>query len=496
MHIFDKLRSQPLRRTGDGLIAGICSGLGHRWGISPILVRLLAVIGVFFAGLVVLAYGVAWLLLPRDDDGEIVLEDAVAGHLTGALAGATATLVVGTWAVVESLSHTHIFFSSFFILAAIVVGVIALVVVLLRRRDSREARAAYNPAPYSHSGFLVDDADSTAPNATSAPLSAPKPTKAPSRPRRPKAPAISGRYILGTIAIALVATAVVILIAGNTPGGILAASGAFLGVIGAAMVIAGIAGRRATWLTTLAALVSLPVAALAAMGLLIPTKVLTSENVPFVLEGSSQHLTSFIDARTTEVSDIDDGTTVVSAFSDTRYFVSPDDAVVLTFSGTGNVMLQDFGGWKVERNGASSTSATPHLRDSSIDPLPADEPVDPDDAVVFRDDPAGDYMLFDDTVTLRSPAAQENPSEAKHVKVEFGFGSSRVRVVPPQDMSDGEWLARELGYEVLGDDDVEGDSSADGSDRSDANSRPTAPLDITDQNADETDQNSVATEEN
>lgn len=478
MHIFDKLRSQPLRRTGDGLIAGICSGLGHRWGISPILVRLLAVIGVFFAGLVVLAYGVAWLLLPRDDDGEIVLEDAVAGHLTGALAGATATLVVGTWAVVESLSHTHIFFSSFFILAAIVVGVIALVVALLRRRDSREARAAYNPAPYSHSGFLVDDADSTAPNATPAPLSAPKPTKAPSRPRRPKAPAISGRYILGAIAIALVVTAVVMLIAGNTPGGILAASGAFLGVIGAAMVIAGIAGRRATWLTTLAALVSLPVAALAAMGLLIPTKVLTSENVPFVLEGPSQHLTSFIDARTTEVSDIDDGTTVVSAFSDTRYFVSPDDAVVLTFSGTGNVMLQDFGGWKVERNGASSTSATPHLRDSSIDPLPADEPVDPDDAVVFRDDRAGDYMLFDDTVTLRSPAAQENPSEAKHVKVEFGFGSSRVRVVPPRDMSDGEWLARELGYEILGDDDAEQNS------------------DEPDQNSDEPDRDSAGTEEN
>ena len=87
-------------------------------------------------------------------------------------------------------------------------------------------------------------------------------------------------------------------------------------------------------------------------------------------------------------------------------------------------------------------------------------------------------MLFDDTVTLRSPAAQENPSEAKHVKVEFGFGSSRVRVVPPRDMSDGEWLARELGYEILGDDDAEQNS------------------DEPEQNSDEPDQNSVATEEN
>lgn len=177
MHIFDKLRSQPLRRTGDGLIAGICSGLGHRWGISPILVRLLAVIGVFFAGLIVLAYGVAWLLLPRDDDGEIVLEDAVAGHLTGALAGATATLVVGTWAVVESLSHTHIFFSSFFVLAAIVVGVIALVVALLRHRDSHLPGATYDPASQSHSGFFVDDAGSSAPTA------APRQSAHPSPPR-------------------------------------------------------------------------------------------------------------------------------------------------------------------------------------------------------------------------------------------------------------------------------------------------------------------------
>jgi phage shock protein PspC (stress-responsive transcriptional regulator) len=58
-----------VRRTDDRMIAGVCSGLASHLGLDPTLVRVLAVLAtVLGAGSVVIAYLVAWVLVPEDTD--------------------------------------------------------------------------------------------------------------------------------------------------------------------------------------------------------------------------------------------------------------------------------------------------------------------------------------------------------------------------------------------------------------------------------------------
>ena len=55
-----------VRDSHDQMIGGVCSGLAHYLDVDVTLVRLLTVLGaVFSCGSVVLAYVVAWILVPR-----------------------------------------------------------------------------------------------------------------------------------------------------------------------------------------------------------------------------------------------------------------------------------------------------------------------------------------------------------------------------------------------------------------------------------------------
>jgi phage shock protein PspC (stress-responsive transcriptional regulator) len=48
-------------------IAGVCAGLAQYFDVDVTLVRLLVVLGVFFScGLVLLAYIIAWIIMPLD----------------------------------------------------------------------------------------------------------------------------------------------------------------------------------------------------------------------------------------------------------------------------------------------------------------------------------------------------------------------------------------------------------------------------------------------
>jgi phage shock protein C len=57
-----------LTRLTDGKkIAGVCAGLAQYFDVDVTLVRLLVVLGIFFScGLVLLAYIIAWIIMPRD----------------------------------------------------------------------------------------------------------------------------------------------------------------------------------------------------------------------------------------------------------------------------------------------------------------------------------------------------------------------------------------------------------------------------------------------
>jgi phage shock protein PspC (stress-responsive transcriptional regulator) len=58
-----------VRRTDDNMLGGVCAGLADHLGLDPTLVRVLTVLAtVLGAGSVVIAYVVAWLIVPKDTD--------------------------------------------------------------------------------------------------------------------------------------------------------------------------------------------------------------------------------------------------------------------------------------------------------------------------------------------------------------------------------------------------------------------------------------------
>ena len=55
------------RSSSDRVLGGVCSGIGRYLGVDPVVVRVVAVVLVFFGGAGVAAYIAAWLLVPSDD---------------------------------------------------------------------------------------------------------------------------------------------------------------------------------------------------------------------------------------------------------------------------------------------------------------------------------------------------------------------------------------------------------------------------------------------
>ncbi|OLT40292.1 PspC domain-containing protein [Serinicoccus sp. CNJ-927] len=54
------------RPRHDRVIAGVCAGLGRRFGMSPTLVRVLFVLSCLLPGPQVLAYLVLWVVMPSE----------------------------------------------------------------------------------------------------------------------------------------------------------------------------------------------------------------------------------------------------------------------------------------------------------------------------------------------------------------------------------------------------------------------------------------------
>ncbi len=55
------------RPRDDRVIAGVCGGIGRYFGVDPVLVRVATVVFVLLAGTGLLAYLIAWIVIPEDD---------------------------------------------------------------------------------------------------------------------------------------------------------------------------------------------------------------------------------------------------------------------------------------------------------------------------------------------------------------------------------------------------------------------------------------------
>jgi len=55
-----------VRPRNGKIIAGVCAGLARRWGMSPTLLRLLAVLSCLLPGPQFIAYIVLWVVMPKE----------------------------------------------------------------------------------------------------------------------------------------------------------------------------------------------------------------------------------------------------------------------------------------------------------------------------------------------------------------------------------------------------------------------------------------------
>ena len=74
-----------LVRTRKGrMVAGVCAGLADYFGLDVTLVRVIvAALSVFSGGAGVLAYLVAWAIIPNEGDDRSIAEDMVSSRRGG-----------------------------------------------------------------------------------------------------------------------------------------------------------------------------------------------------------------------------------------------------------------------------------------------------------------------------------------------------------------------------------------------------------------------------
>lgn len=74
-------RTRPVRLPSRGPIAGVAAGIGHRYGVDPVLVRVAFAVSTIFGGVGIVLYLACWLLLPRAGDQASAAESLVGrGH--------------------------------------------------------------------------------------------------------------------------------------------------------------------------------------------------------------------------------------------------------------------------------------------------------------------------------------------------------------------------------------------------------------------------------
>lgn len=144
-NFFDWIRSQGIYRGRDRWIGGVASGIAHRLGVDPLIIRGVLIVLTIFAGLGVLAYGVAWALLP-EPDGRIHVQEAAAGRWTAGMTGALITSVIGFPSLGTGVWGWDRFgFGAFVWTVFWVGGAIYLVYYLTQRNKTRNGAAPMPP---------------------------------------------------------------------------------------------------------------------------------------------------------------------------------------------------------------------------------------------------------------------------------------------------------------------------------------------------------------
>lgn len=145
---FTWLRGLNVVRGNDRWVGGVASGVAARLGIDPIIVRGIVVVTSIFFGIGLLAYGVAWALLP-EPDGRIHVQEVSRGTWSSGMTGAAIFVLLGVLPFWRGLIFLNIFDSAGWFPWPLIwiAGIIAVIIWAVNRgKTSRPEKTG--PTPY------------------------------------------------------------------------------------------------------------------------------------------------------------------------------------------------------------------------------------------------------------------------------------------------------------------------------------------------------------
>jgi phage shock protein C len=88
-------RAALRRSASDKVLAGVCGGLGRYLGVDPILLRVAVVVLTLANGIGVIAYVIAWIVIPEERPGQPVAAAPAPRQETNRLVLGGALVVLG-----------------------------------------------------------------------------------------------------------------------------------------------------------------------------------------------------------------------------------------------------------------------------------------------------------------------------------------------------------------------------------------------------------------
>lgn len=113
------------RSRKNSMIAGVCGGLGEYLNVDPTIMRLVAVLLVFADGIGLIAYIIAWIIIPRNPELEAEIVTSQKSELSWLLPG-LALILIGLIFLLNNLV-SWFRFSYLWPLVLIVLGIFILV---------------------------------------------------------------------------------------------------------------------------------------------------------------------------------------------------------------------------------------------------------------------------------------------------------------------------------------------------------------------------------
>ena len=145
---FQSIRTSGFYRSEERWIGGVAGGLGRKYGIDPLIVRVAIVLLACLWGGGIIFYAAAWALLPEQRDGRIHLEEAIRGNFNGAQLLIAAMVLVGfsaTGVFFIGAGFLPPFFEAFFWIAVTAALIVSAIVITSRNKTPSPSFGAKPP---------------------------------------------------------------------------------------------------------------------------------------------------------------------------------------------------------------------------------------------------------------------------------------------------------------------------------------------------------------